>query len=160
MPSPTETLLRIQLSPVPAQTIFVLVGSMARAPIDCTSGWSKTERKLLPPFTDFHTPPLAAPAKTVSRPLSLNAVTAATRPLMVADPILRAGNPEMVPASKRTCLGSVCCANALIANKAKKHHDEHSTLRNCFPTLALKIILLEVLSLKSIAACSLHDLGW
>src|SRR5438874_11515304 len=105
MPSPTETLLRIQLSPVPAQTIFVLVGSTANAPIDCTAGWSKTERKLLPPFTDFHTPPLAAPAKTVRRPLSLYAVTAATRPLMVADLMLREGSPEIVRISTRTGFG-------------------------------------------------------
>src|SRR5690349_14905248 len=34
-------------------------------------------------------------------------VTAAMRPLMVADPILRAGNPEIVPASY---LKGCCCA--------------------------------------------------
>src|SRR5438105_6009738 len=112
MPSPMETLLRIQLSPVPAHTIFVLVRSTASAPMDCAVGWSNTERKLLPPFTDFHTPPLAAPANTVSRPLSLKAVTAATRPLMTAEPILRAGKPEIVPASKRTGFGAACCAKA------------------------------------------------
>jgi hypothetical protein len=40
--------------------------------------------------------------------MSLKAVTAAMRPLMVAEPMLRAGNPEMVPASNRTGLGSAC----------------------------------------------------
>src|SRR5258708_25984549 len=113
MPSPIETLFRIQLSPLPAHTILVFVGSTANAPIDCADGWSKTERKLLPPFTDFHTPPLAAPAKTVRRPLSVKAVTAATRPLMVAEPMLRAGSPGLVPASKRTRFGSACCAGAV-----------------------------------------------
>src|SRR5471032_3713757 len=102
MPSPMETLLRTQLSPVPAQTFFGLPGSMATAPMDCTAGLSKTGLKLVPPLTDFHTPPLAEAAKTVSLPPSLTAATAATRPLIWAEPILRAGRPEIVPASNRT----------------------------------------------------------
>src|SRR5271154_4546211 len=102
MPSPTETLLRIQLSPVPTQTVFVLEGSTATAPIDCTSWLSNTGENVVPPFTDFHTPPLAAPIKTVSNPWSLNAVTAATRPLIIAEPILRGGSPDTVPASNLT----------------------------------------------------------
>src|SRR5581483_12294523 len=94
-----ETLLRTQLSPVPAQTIFGFDGSIATAPMDCTSGRLKTGVKVVPPLTDFQTPPLAEPTKTVRRPASLTAVTAETRPLMVAEPILRAGRPEMVPES-------------------------------------------------------------
>src|SRR5579863_4816875 len=43
-PSPTETLFRTQPSPVPTQTVFVFVGSMATAPIDCTSSRSNTGR--------------------------------------------------------------------------------------------------------------------
>ena len=82
MPSPMETLLRTQLSPVPTQTILGLRGSMATAPMDCTSGLSNTGLKVVPPLTDFQTPPLAEAAKTVSRPLSLTAVTAAMRPLI------------------------------------------------------------------------------
>src|SRR3954447_17916329 len=140
MPSPMETLLRIQLSPLPAQTIFVLVGSTASAPIDCTAGWSNTERKLLPPFTDFHTPPLAAPAETVRRRLSLTAVTAATRPLRTAEPMLRAGSPEIVPASKRTGLGAACCASPSPAQETRNNEQENTSPRNCFPVLALKII--------------------
>ena len=54
------------------------------------------------PFTDFQTPPLAEPTNTVSLPFSFTASTAATRPLIVADPILRAGSPEMVAASNLT----------------------------------------------------------
>ena len=54
---------------------------------------------MVPPLTDFQTPPLADAANTVSRPLSLTAVTAAMRPLISAEPILRAGRPEMVPES-------------------------------------------------------------
>src|SRR6266568_8952755 len=48
---------------------------------------------------DFHTPPLAAPTYTVSRPSSLTAAMAETRPLMAADPIFRAPRPEMVSES-------------------------------------------------------------
>jgi hypothetical protein len=55
--------------------------------------------KVVPPFTDFQTPPLAEPTMTVNRPFSSIASTAAIRPLMVADPMLRAGNPEIVAAS-------------------------------------------------------------
>jgi hypothetical protein len=70
---------------------------MATAPIDCTAGLSNTGLKVVPPFTDFQTPPLAAPAKTVRRPLaSLTASSAAMRPLICAEPMLRAGRPEMV----------------------------------------------------------------
>src|ERR1700693_5671087 len=97
-----ETLLRIQLSPLPTQTFLVLEGSMATAPMDCTSGRSDTAWKVVPPLMDFQTPPLAEAAKTVRRPLSLTAVTAAIRPLISADPILRAGRPDMVPESYRT----------------------------------------------------------
>src|SRR6267378_2546991 len=96
---PTETLLRTQLSPVPAHTTLGFVGSIATAPIDCTAALSKTGLKLVPPFTDFQTPPLAEPTNTMSRPSLLIAVTAATRPLMAAEPMLRAGRPEMAPAS-------------------------------------------------------------
>src|SRR5215475_6296707 len=95
-PSPTDTLLRNQPSPVPTQTIFEFDGSMATAPMDCTSSRSNTGLYVVPPFTDFHTPPLAEPTKTVMRPLSSTASIAAIRPLMAAEPMLRAGNPEMV----------------------------------------------------------------
>ena len=41
--------------------VFGFFGSMATAPIDCTGCLSKTGLKVVPPFTDFQTPPLAAP---------------------------------------------------------------------------------------------------
>src|SRR5947207_137059 len=99
MPSPMDTLLRTQLSPVPAHTFLELDGSIARAPIDSESAESNTGLKVVPPLTDFHTPPLAAPAKTVRRPLSFTAATAATRPLIAAEPMLRARMPDTVPES-------------------------------------------------------------
>src|SRR5947209_1640783 len=102
MPSPTETLLRTQLSPEPAHTVFGLRGSMATEPVDCTDALSNTGLKVVPPFTDFQTPPDAVAAYTVKLSPSRTAVTAAMRPLICADPILRAGSPEMVPASYRT----------------------------------------------------------
>src|SRR6266404_7608362 len=112
-----ETLLRVQLSPVPAQTIFGLLGSMATAPIDCTFWLSKTGRNDVPPLTDFHIPPLADPTKTVIRPSCFTPSTAAMRPLIVADPILRAGSPEIVPASY---LKGCCCAMQAPANTNTK----------------------------------------
>src|SRR5580698_2733714 len=72
---------------------------MATAPIDCTGWRSKTGLKVVPPLTDFHTPPLAAPTNTVTRPFFSIASTAAMRPLMVAEPMLRIGRPEMVAES-------------------------------------------------------------
>src|SRR6266851_4629180 len=102
MPSPMDTLLRIHDSPLPTQITLGFFGSIVTAPIDWTGCLSKTGLNVVPPFTDFHTPPLAAPTNTVSRPFSFTASTAATRPLIVADPILRAGSPEIVAASNLT----------------------------------------------------------
>jgi hypothetical protein len=68
---------------------------------------------VVPPFTDFQTPPLAAPTKTVMRPSSSTASTAAMRPLMVAEPMFRAGNPETVAASKRY---AACAAAGKVAH--------------------------------------------
>src|SRR5207245_8006794 len=116
MPSPTETLLRSQDSPVPTQTISGFEGAIATAPIDCTSWRSKTGLKVVPPFTDFQTPPLADPANIVSRPLRTTASNAAMRPLIVAEPILRAGRPETVAASNF----SGCCARTEEARKRIK----------------------------------------
>src|SRR3954468_9911673 len=101
MPSPIDVLLRVQLSPVPAHTIFGLDGSIVTAPIDCTSWASNTGLNDVPVSTDFQTPPLADPTITVTRPLSSAAVTAAMRPLISADPMLRADRPEIVPESNR-----------------------------------------------------------
>src|SRR6266508_4059429 len=100
MPSPTETELRIQDSPVPTQTVFGLEGSIVTAPMDWTGCLSKTGLNRVPPSSDFQTPPLAAPTKTVVLPSTLRAATAATRPLMTAEPMLRAERPERTPESK------------------------------------------------------------
>src|ERR1700722_1372494 len=94
MPSPIETLLRVHDSPVPTQIVFGACGSIAIAPIDCDVCLSNTGLNVVPPFTDFQTPPLAAPMYTVKRPSSFTAVSADTRPLIAAEPILRAPNPE------------------------------------------------------------------
>src|SRR6202043_1560763 len=90
-----ETLLRVHDSPLPAQTVFGAFGSMEMAPIDCAVCLSNMGLKVVPPFTDFHTPPLAAPTYTVIRPFSLTAVRAAMRPLIVAEPMFRAPRPEI-----------------------------------------------------------------
>src|SRR5258706_228035 len=92
--SPMETLLRIHDSPVPTQITLGFLGSIVMAPIDCTGSLSNTALNVVPPLVDFHTPPEAAPAYTVSRVPSCTAATAAMRPLMAAEPMLRAPNPE------------------------------------------------------------------
>src|SRR5512132_3093546 len=94
MPSPTDTELRIHDSPVPTQIVRGFEGSIAIAPIDWTDCLSKTGLNVVPPSCDFQTPPLAAPTKSVVFPPSFLAATAAMRPLMVADPMLRAPSPE------------------------------------------------------------------
>ena len=99
MPSPTETELRVQLSPVPTQTVRGWDGSMAIAPIDWTALSSKTGLNVVPPSRERHTPPLAAPTNTIVLPSSLRAAIAEMRPLMVAEPMLRAPRPERTPAS-------------------------------------------------------------
>src|SRR3989442_12776305 len=99
MPSPIDTELRVHDSPVPTQTVCGLVASMAIAPIDWTGALSKTGRKVVPPSPDFHTPPLAAPTYSVVLPPSFRAATAAMRPLIAADPMLRDWSPEMTPES-------------------------------------------------------------
>src|SRR5438445_2731148 len=101
MPLPMEAELRVQPSPVPTQTILSLEGSRAIAPIDCTGCLSKTGLKVVPPSSDFQTPPLAAPTNTMVFPFSFRAATAAMRPLMVAEPMLRTPRPLMIPESKR-----------------------------------------------------------
>src|SRR5205823_2466011 len=96
-PSPIEALLRVQDSPVPTQTFFMLFGSIAIAPTDCTGCSSNTGRYRVPPSSDFHTPPLAAPTKSVIFPEgSLVAAMAEMRPLMVAEPMFRTPSPEIV----------------------------------------------------------------
>src|SRR5271165_6726896 len=124
MPSPTDTLLRIHDSPVPTHTFFVLEGSIATAPIDCTFCRSNTGLKVVPPFTDFHTPPLAEPTNSVMRPSWFTPATAAMRPLMVADPMLRAVNPETV--ALLIC-GAFCAASTRPA-----HSGARSVQRNKF----------------------------
>src|SRR6266699_1576345 len=97
MPSPIETLLRVHDSPVPTQMFLEFFGSIAIAPMDCTGCSSKTGRKRVPPSSDFQMPPLAAPTKRVILPEgSFTPAIAEMRPLIVADPILRAPRPEMV----------------------------------------------------------------
>src|SRR5438876_11059050 len=99
MPSPTETLLRVHDSPVPAHTTFGFFGSTVTAPIDWTGCLSKIGLYVVPPLTDFHTPPEAEPTYTVRRDPSRTASIAAMRPLIVAEPMLRAPRPEMVSES-------------------------------------------------------------
>src|SRR5436853_4385444 len=97
MPSPIDTLLRVQLSPVPTQTFFGFFGSSAIAPIDCTGCSSNTGRYRVPLSSDFQTPPLAAPMKSVILPEGSRVpAMAEMRPLIAAEPMLRAPKPEIV----------------------------------------------------------------
>src|SRR5438046_10686659 len=90
-------LLRVHDSPVPSQTFLLLLGSIVTAPMDWTDCSSKTGRYRVPPSSDFQTPPLASPTKSVIFPEgSFVPAIAEMRPLIAADPILRAPKPEMV----------------------------------------------------------------
>src|SRR5438552_13309640 len=92
-----ETVLRVHDSPVPTQTFFEFFGSSAMAPIDCTGCSSNTGRNRVPLSSDFQTPPLAAPTKSVILPEgSRTPAMAEMRPLIAAEPTLRAPSPEML----------------------------------------------------------------
>src|SRR5437667_9440023 len=109
-----DALFRVQASPVPTQITLGFFGSIVIAPIDWTACLSNTGLKVVPPLTDCHTPPLAAPTYTVSRGPSCTAASAAMRPLIAADPMLRAPRPEMVAESTLTDArrGGVCAPAA------------------------------------------------
>ena len=62
MPFPMEMLLRMKVSPVPAQTTFGSEAATARALTDDTSWSSKIDSQWVPPSVVFHRPPEAAPA--------------------------------------------------------------------------------------------------
>jgi len=62
MPLPIEIMLRILVSPVPAQTTFGSEIDTASAPIEATSVSSNTGSQFNPPSTVFQMPPDAAPA--------------------------------------------------------------------------------------------------
>src|SRR5512140_2489497 len=94
-----ETELRVHDSPVPTQTTFGLDGSIATAPIDWTGCSSNTGRKVVPLSLDFQTPPLAAPTKSVVLPSTLRPSRAEVRPLIAAEPMLRAPIPDRTPES-------------------------------------------------------------
>src|SRR3984893_1601784 len=116
-----ETLLRVQDSPLPAQMVLGDFGSMAMAPMDCAVCLSNMGLKVVPPFTDFHTPPLAAPTYTVIRPFSLTAVSAAMRPLIAAEPMFRAPRPEIESESYFTsCARRYGAENAPLATHAAR----------------------------------------
>src|SRR5437016_8120367 len=117
MPSPTETLLRVQASPVPTPIVLGDCGSTVIAPMDSTGSLSNTGLNVVPPLVDFQTPPLAAPTYTVSRPLSVTAAMAATRPLIAAEPMFRAPRPEMV--SESNLASCACAAASKISEPAK-----------------------------------------
>src|SRR5947209_14650623 len=101
MPLPIETELRVQLSPVPTHTTLESDGSSAIAPMDCTGCLSNTGLNVVPPSSDFHTPPEAAPTNTVTLPsFSCRAATAEMRPLITAEPMLRAPRPDTAAESR------------------------------------------------------------
>src|SRR5882757_355732 len=92
-----DTLLRVHASPVPTQTFFEFFGSSAMAPIDCTACSSNIGRYRVPLSSVFQTPPLAAPTNSVTLPDgSCTPAMHEIRPLIAADPMLRAPSPEML----------------------------------------------------------------
>ena len=97
MPSPIDTLLRVHDSPVPTQTFFEFFGSSAMAPIDCTACSSNTGRYRVPLIVGF--PNTATGRADKERDLArwlAHSRDAEMRPLIAAEPMLRAPRPEMV----------------------------------------------------------------
>src|SRR6185503_13914595 len=99
MPSPIDTELRVHASPVPTHTVLGLFGSIVIAPIDWTGCLSNTGLNVVPPSSERHTPPDAAPTNSVVCVPAFRPATAAIRPLIAAEPMLRAPRPEIAPAS-------------------------------------------------------------
>src|SRR5215468_6705305 len=92
-----DTLLRVHDSPVPTQTFLEFFGSSAMAPIDCTGCSSNIGRYRVPLSSDFQTPPLAEPTKSVILPDgSCTPAMQEIRPLIAAEPMFRAPRPEML----------------------------------------------------------------
>src|SRR5882762_4757688 len=139
MPSPIDTLLRVQASPVPTQTFFGLEGSSAIAPIDCTGCSSKTGLKVVPPSVDFQTPPLAAPTNSVTLPDgSVYPARAEIRPLMLAEPMLRAPRPEIVPESIPV---APLATGAASAAKADPTRPDANTHVNAASSIRISVLL-------------------
>src|SRR5438045_5751025 len=121
MPLPSETELRVQLSPVPTHITSLFVGSSATAPIDFTGCLSKTGLKLVPPSSDFHTPPEAEPTSRVTLPsFSCRPATAAMRPDMVAEPMLRTPSPEIAALSKLCAAAGAAMPRAADASRIER----------------------------------------
>src|SRR5215469_661914 len=86
------------------------------APIDCTGCSSNIGRYRVPLSSDFQTPPLAEPIKSVILPDGSRApAMQEIRPLIAADPMLRAPSPEM--------LEEVNGASAAYAEMAQRKSD-------------------------------------
>ncbi len=85
---------------MPTHTVSGFDGSTRIAPIDWA--WSsKTGSKVVPAFSDFQTPPLAAPTQMVSGSPATASI-AEIRPLITAGPIERARSPPKVAESIST----------------------------------------------------------
>src|SRR6476620_1803805 len=119
MPLPTETELRVQLSPVPTQTILGLDGSIAMSPIDITGWRSNTGRKVIPPSSDFHTPPDAAPTNKVVLPSGSRwPAMAEIRPDIWAEPMLRMPSPETALESATGATGAAAASGEAMTRAA------------------------------------------
>src|SRR5215471_21871776 len=112
MPFPIDTLFRVHDSPVPTHTMFRSVESSATAPMDCTGWRSNTGLKVVPESVDFHTPPDAEPTNSVTLPsFSGRPEMAAIRPLILAEPMLRAPSPETSEGLERGSVGAAARRN-------------------------------------------------
>src|SRR5205823_14744154 len=107
--------------PVPTHITSLFVGSSATAPIDFTGCLSKTGLKVVPPSSDFHTPPEAEPTSKVILPsFSCRPATAAMRPDMVAEPMLRTPRPETAALSKLCATAGVAMIMAADARRIER----------------------------------------
>ncbi len=98
--------LRESSSPVPAHTIIVSLGAMARSPMEMTRSSSNTGRNDVPAFVVFQMPPAAAATKNVFDGLGMPS-TSVIRPPMFAGPMGRQRNAARMEESSGldTCAG-------------------------------------------------------
>src|SRR6266849_11068415 len=87
-PSPHDELWRLFGSPDPTHTTDGSDGAIAMSPIVDTASLSNTGVHVVPLLVVFHTPPDAAPTKTIFGLLSTTAKSS-IRPPIVAGPISR-----------------------------------------------------------------------
>src|SRR5919106_1545749 len=129
MPPPGEIELRESSSPVPAQTMFVSEGAMARSPIEITRSLSNTGRNVVPALVVFQIPPVAAATKNVRDGLGMPS-TSVIRPAMFAGPMGRQRNAASSVESSGVASWAARAAGAVATARAATTGQRWSVIRD------------------------------